>query len=172
MKKQFEEAKSNEEIAESLRRKFDSQRKSSENERKKLSIELLTVIDEFQKLGISGNYVKILEDQLFVIQQRLEGEIGENVADLRNSKDEIEKKLVLVNKTLSEPWSADSDKVARKEWAYRNFEFQETIELTNEITDSKFKELSRKHHPDHGGAEDLYKRITRARDILKEITKV
>ena len=172
MKKQFEEAKSNEEIAESLRRKFDSQRKSSENQRKKLSIELLTVIDEFQKLGLSRNYVKILEDQLFVIQQRLEGEIGENVADLRNSKDEIEKKLVLVNKTLSEPWSADSDPVARKEWAYKNFEFQETIELTNEKIDNKFKGLSLKHHPDHGGAEDLYKRITRAREILKEITKV
>ena len=171
MKEQFEKAESNEEIAQSLRKKFDSQRESSENERKKLSIELLSVIDEFQKLGLSRNYVKILEDQLFVIQQRLEGEIGENAADLRHSKDEIEKKMVLVNKTLSEPWSADSDPVARKEWAYKNFEFQETIELTNEIIDSKFKELSLKHHPDRGGAEDLYKRITKAREILKEIRK-
>ena len=172
MKEQFEKAASNEEIAESLRKKFDSQRRSSENERKKLSIELLSVIDEFQKLGISRNYVKILEDQLFMIKQRLEGEIGDNVTDLRNSKNEIEKKLVLVNKTLTEPWSADSDLVARKEWAYRILEFQETIELTNEIIDNKFKELSLKHHPDHGGAEDLYKRITKAREILKETTKV
>ena len=172
MKRQFEKAESNEEIAESLRKKFDSQRESSENERKKLSIELLSVIDEFQKLGISRNYVKILEDQLFVIQQRLEGEIGENTADLRHSKDEIEKKMVLVNKALTEPWSADSDLVAIKEWAYRILEFQETIELTNEIIDNEFKELTLKHHPDHGGAEDLYKRITKARDILKEIMKV
>ena len=172
MKKQFEKAKSSEEIAQTLRNKFNSQRKSSEEERQKLSIELLNVIDEFQKLGISRNYAKILEDQLFVIQTRLEGEIGVNVADLRNSKKEIEKKLVLVNKTLKEPWSVDSDPTTRKEWALRIFEFQENIELTKDVIDAQFKGLSLKHHPDHGGAEDLYKRILKARDVLKEITKV
>ena len=172
MKKEFEKAKSSEDIAQALRNQFDSQRKSSEEEREKLSIELLNVIDEFQKLGISRNYAKILEDQLFMIQARLEGEIGPNVADLRNSKKEIEKKLVLVNKTLKEPWSVDSDPITRKEWAYRIFEFQQNVVLTKDVIDTQFEELSLKHHPDHGGAEDLYKRILKARDVLKGITKV
>ena len=168
MRKQFEKAESGEEIAQTLHKKFNSDRRSSEKVRKKLSVELLTVIDELQKLGISRNYAKILEDQLFVINTRLEGEIGENVADLRNSKNEIERKLVLVTNTLKEPWSVDSDPNARKEWAYRIFEFQGTIELTNDVIDTKFKELSLKHHPDHGGAEDLFKRILKAREVLKE----
>ena len=172
MKKEFEKAKSSEDIAQALRNQFDSQRKSSEEERKRLSVGLLSVIDEFQKLGISRNYAKILEDQLFMIQTRLEGETGPNVADLRNSKKEIEKKLVLVNKTLKEPWSVDSDPTTRKEWAYRIFEFQQNVVLTKDVIDTQFKELSLKHHPDHGGAEDLYKRILKARDVLKGITKV
>ena len=172
MRKQFKKAESGEEIAQTLHKKFNSDRRSSEKVRKKLSVELLTVIDEFQKLGISRNYAKILEDQLFVINTRLEGEIGENVADLRNSKNEIERKLSLVTKTLKEPWSVDSDPNARKEWAYRIFELQGTIELTNDVIDTKFKELSLKHHPDHGGAEDLFKRILKAREVLKDLTKV
>ena len=52
-------------------------------------------MDEFQKLGISRNYAKLLENQLAVIGQRIEAEVGDVHKDLRSAKKEIEKKKLL-----------------------------------------------------------------------------
>ena len=71
-------------------------------ERKLLSLQLLSIMDEFQKLGISRNYAKLLENQLAVIGQRIEPEVGDVHKDLRSARIEIEKNLTLVNKSLQE----------------------------------------------------------------------
>ena len=61
-----------------------------------LSEHLFRTIEEFQKLGVNRNYVKLLENQLDVIKQRLEGTVREETKYLSKTKDELEKKLKLV----------------------------------------------------------------------------
>ena len=72
----------------------------SEEKRKMLSEQLLKTMEEFHKLGVSRNYAKLLENQLAVIEQRLEGTVGEETRDLRNTKEVIERKLKFVQDTL------------------------------------------------------------------------
>ena len=56
----------------------------------------LEQLKSFQKLGVNRNYVKLLENQLDVIKQRLEGTVREETKYLSKTKDELEKKLKLV----------------------------------------------------------------------------
>ena len=69
-------------------------------ERKKLSVALHDTILEFQKLGVSRNYAKVLENQLAVIEHRLEAEESEDAKDLRETKQKIEKELQIVRDAL------------------------------------------------------------------------
>ena len=125
-------------------------------------------MDEFQKLGISRNYAKLQENQLAVIEQRLEAEVGDIHKDLRSTKKEIEKKLTLVNKFLQEPWSTDCDPKSRMDWACNMLRFDTNSQPTKGVIDVSFKEMSLKHHPDYVGSEDLYKRVLNAREVLLE----
>ena len=68
--------------------------------RRELSMELKTIILEFERLGISRNYAKLLDNQIILIKQRLRGQIGDEVDDLRDVRDELEKKLSVVNDAL------------------------------------------------------------------------
>ena len=75
------------------KQQLERDKTESEQERKRLSEHLFGTIEEFQKLGVNRNYVKLLENQLDVIKQRLEGTVGEETKYLCKTKDELEKKL-------------------------------------------------------------------------------
>ena len=118
MKRKFEEATSMEERNHILQNELERKRKDSEIKRKALSEQLLLTLEEFHKLGASRNYAKLLENQLAVIEQRLEGTVGEpaQMQDLRKTKEKIEKKLKVVLETMNkeqshygDSWEAESD---------------------------------------------------------------
>lgn len=102
MKKKFDDAKTMEERAHILKQKLKRERRQSEQERKRLSECLLSTLEEFHKLGINRNYAKLLENQLAVIEQRLEGTTGPENEDLRKTKQKVETKLQLVRTTLKQ----------------------------------------------------------------------
>ena len=62
-------------------------------------------IEDFQKLGVNRNYIKVLENQLLVVNHRLEGETGDKAKHLQEVKKKIEKKLKVVKVTIDEPFS-------------------------------------------------------------------
>ena len=61
-----------------------------------LSNQLCIMIIEFQKIGITRSYAELLENQIAMIQEKLEGEIGDAVKDLRDMKNELERELQVV----------------------------------------------------------------------------
>ena len=101
MQKKFEEAKSTEEIAKIAKTKIISEKEKSEEKKKVLTSKFLPVLEEFQSLGINRNYVKLLENQLILIEQRLEGETGEKAKYLRKTKEDLEKKIKVVKEALN-----------------------------------------------------------------------
>ena len=51
-------------------------------------------------MGVARNYAMLIENQLAVIQTRLEGTTGPDTKHLRKTKDELEKKLMLVQRAV------------------------------------------------------------------------
>ena len=96
MQAKFEQAANAEERAQMLYKKLESQRQASKNERQRLSHELLQKIREFEELGVARNYVKLIENQLAVIETRLKGTTGPETHYLRKTQEELRKKLKLV----------------------------------------------------------------------------
>ena len=102
MQKQFNEASNNvDEIERIIRTKLKKQKEESIDKKRALSRQLRLTIDEFQKLGVSRNYIKVMENQLAVVNHRLEGSTGEEASDLREMKEAIEKKIKVVQEELS-----------------------------------------------------------------------
>ena len=101
MKSKFDKAKSDQERAEILYAKLENQKQSCERERRRLSNELLHKIKEFEELGVARNYVKLIENQLAVIETRLEGTIDSESEYLRKTQEELKKKLVLIKSAQS-----------------------------------------------------------------------
>ena len=105
MKQKFDEASTMEERALILKERLETELSSSERKRKELSEKLLQLIEEFQKLGMTQSYTKVVENQVAVIELYLEGTVGLlEIQDLRNTKEVLEKKLKLVKATLNEPF--------------------------------------------------------------------
>ena len=100
MKRKYNEAKRDEDKARIVRANLEAEKRKSEDEKRKLSQQLLHAIEEFETLGISRNYLKVLENQLNVINQYLEGEIGRKTEHLRKTKEELERKIKVVKETL------------------------------------------------------------------------
>ena len=161
MKQKFNEASSMEERARIFKEKLETDRRNSERKRKELSENLLQLLEEFHKLGITRNYTKVVENQVAVINTRLEGSVGPETEDLRKTKEVLEKKLKLVKATLSKPFiSADTN------WAYGILELDQHAQLTEDMITSAFRKLSKTEHPDKGGDTDSFQRLERARQIL------
>ena len=103
MRQKFEEAKDAEEQAQILYKELKRQKEESITERERLSVELMDNISEFEELGVARNYIKLIENQIAVIETRLKGTIGKQCQQLRNTKIELEKKLKLVKEAKSGP---------------------------------------------------------------------
>ena len=96
MKKKFERARTMYERETVIKEVLKREREASQRERLRLSDHLLLTLEEFHKLSINRSYAKLLENQLAVVQYRLEGSVGPETKNLRKTKDVIQKKLQLV----------------------------------------------------------------------------
>ena len=101
MKKKFEDAKTMEDRAHMLKMEAKRKRAASERERSVITVQLLTTMDEFHDLGLNKNYAKLLENQQYMIKQRLEASDTQETGDLRKTLEEIEKKLKVVEETIA-----------------------------------------------------------------------
>ena len=104
MKRKFEEAEANmEQRANYLRQGLQTRREALELKKGSLLLELNGKIAEFQRLGISKqNYAKVLEKQRDVVQLRIEVSEDAQRAQLNALKQDLEKKLAVVNSALAQ----------------------------------------------------------------------
>ena len=96
MQAKFQQATNAEERAQILYMELERQMQDSKNVRRRLSSELLQKIKDFEELGVAKNYVKLIENQLAVIETRLKGTTGSESNYLRKTQEELKKKLKLV----------------------------------------------------------------------------
>ncbi len=101
MQSRFEEAETMEEKASILKKELEDQLRESEGMKEELSKLLLKKILEFEELGINRSYAKLIENQVAVIELRVEGTTGRESRHMRKTKQELEKKLEIVMKTVS-----------------------------------------------------------------------
>ena len=100
MKQKFKEAKTQEERARHMHEDLTRQLSESQEERTRISESLVSKIKEFQNLGVSRNYAKLIENQLAVIALRLESADSSEAQPLRKTYEQLEKKLKLIEQTL------------------------------------------------------------------------
>ena len=93
MQKQFNEASNKVDEFWHITTKLTKKKEESIDEKRALSRQLRLTIDEFQNLGVNRNYIKVMENQLAVVNHRLEGSTGEEVSDLRETKEQSRRKL-------------------------------------------------------------------------------
>ncbi len=101
MKDNFEKAENDEERATILYTNLERKVKNSKAKRQQLSEKLSNDIIEFESLGVARNYTKLIENQLAVIECHLEGTDGPDTDDLRKTKDNIKKKLKVIQDAKS-----------------------------------------------------------------------
>ncbi|XP_064401543.1 uncharacterized protein LOC135347466 isoform X2 [Halichondria panicea] len=95
-KKKFDKASTEEIQAQSRFNEQNEKKRTAAAERKKLSEKLLKQISEFEDESVAGNYTKILESQLAVIDTRIEASTGPESEDLCKTRDEVKKKLEVI----------------------------------------------------------------------------
>ena len=130
-KKKFDEAITMEEKAKIVKEKLERTKIISEQERERVNECFLETVQEFQTLGISRNYVKLLENQLAMIEHRLEGTTGPETQDLRETKAKLEKEIKVVQETLLE---SDVDVPTKHELAYTSLDVESPATRTEELS--------------------------------------
>ena len=101
-RQQFEAAKDMEKAKDILLKGLKNRKQGSIEKRRVLSVKMNATIVEFERLGISRNYAKLLENQIAVIKQRLEGEPGDEASDLRQVLKELEGRLTVVRQAIKQ----------------------------------------------------------------------
>ena len=99
--RKFLEAKSNEERAKLLKKELQMKQDAIIKEKEKLFAILIQAIDEFQALGINRSFMKVLQNQIAIIEQHLEGQVETNpnssgAEDLKKTHEELTMKIEVV----------------------------------------------------------------------------
>lgn len=164
-KRKFFAAQSMAERAQIYKQQLSKRKVTSEQKRKQLSSDLLLIIEKYQMLGITRNCARVLRTQLSLIKQRLEGGDTKQYEDLKKTKEEIEKRLKLVEETLSKPWSRNVDPRTQKTWACTVLGVHPGANAKE--VERAYKQKARSSDPDKsGGDDDYFKRVEYARNIL------
>lgn len=104
MKQKFEDATTQKERTDALKASYQKQLKESEEEKQKLSEELVAVIDDFEKRSVSQNFASILETQLELIDQHIKGEVSHSddssKSNLQETKEKLSHKLSIIKAAL------------------------------------------------------------------------
>ena len=99
--RKFLEAKSNEERAILLKKDLQMKQGAIIKEKEKLSAILIRAIGEFQVLGINRSFMKVLQNQVAIIEQHLEGQVetdpnSSGAEDLKKTHEELIMKIKVV----------------------------------------------------------------------------
>ena len=164
-KRKFEEAKNMEKKAVIVKQHLERDKTTSEKVMKKLSEQLLLTLEEFHKLSINQNYAKLLENQLAIIEHRLIGTAPEawQYMYLRETKEDIQRKLDLVQATMKEPWSSRADASMQRQWACIILEVKPSA--TRDEVSKAYRNAARSAHK-AGKNDGYFERVERAKDIL------
>ena len=98
MKQKFKDAKDQQENADLMKALLQQNLRRSEEEKERLSEELVMVINDFEKHSMTPNFAKILESQLKLIDQRIKGK--QYNVNLQKTKEKLSDKLDIVKKAL------------------------------------------------------------------------
>ena len=98
----FEAAKDMEKVKDILLKDLKNRKGASIEKMRVLSVKMNVTIEEFERLGISRNYAKLLENQIAVIEHRLEGEPGDGASYLRQVLKEFEGRLTVVRQAIKQ----------------------------------------------------------------------
>ena len=96
----FNAARSQEDKARVMEDGLMQKLEKTKAEKKRLSAELLLVLEKFSELSMIRNYAKLVENQIQVIDARIRGSVGSENADLQKTKQKLEEKFNVVTKTL------------------------------------------------------------------------
>jgi len=82
--------------AQRICKELESKLEDSKKKRKEISERLLRVITEYEKFGLTRNYSRVIESQLEVIDAYIEASSGQEMHDLKETREDLQKKLKLV----------------------------------------------------------------------------
>lgn len=170
MKKYKEAIYTAEQLLAALDTEATKAKEEAEKKMAHLSAMLLTKMSEFEGLSTASSYVKCVENQLYVIDQRIEALQDDNGGsnctgnELRRTKEELEKTVQLMKRAKALPWSDTAPKEAQLQWA-RGF-LQVDCSATEEDIEKAYKTMAMSKHPDKGGSEEEFKMLGRAYEIL------
>ena len=99
--RRFREAKNAEERAKLMKKELQEKRDAIIKEKEKLFEVLIQAIEEFQALGINRSFMKVLQNQVSIIEHHLEGQVdtdpnSSGAEKLEESKKELMKKIEIV----------------------------------------------------------------------------
>lgn len=167
-KRKYEEAKSFKEKSATLLSNIETRIRQCERRQKELGATLLANVRQFEQHGLSRNYAMLLQNQRDLLQQHidatLENESGADVSALKKTKDEVEKALQVVQENLRRKNGANS-----LEWACSMLGVSQNA-TWNDVT-QKYKEESKRQHPDKHGNCERMQQINEAFEILKNLMK-
>ena len=105
-KKRFEDASTAQEECAKLKGEYDAKLEYCEENMKDLKVGLIDTLKSFETLGSSPSYEKVLECQLYVVEQRIKvQQRGDDLRVLNATKDDIQKMLRIVQDATKEDGS-------------------------------------------------------------------
>ena len=168
-KEKFEAAISEQERGAAMKAKLDLKLKQCEKSMDDKKVNLITTLEMFQKLGSSPSYEKVLECQLYVIDQRIAAQQrGDDLKVLHATRDDLNTKLILVKQTVKEPWTGS--KSTKIKWAQTLLQVQPSA--NKEEIEKAYKTLAKIMHPDKsGGRNEDFQNLSHAKSILLQELK-
>lgn len=163
-RKKFEDARSQEELCVRLNAEYDAELKRSLIEMEDRQKFLIATLETFQSLGSSPSYEKVLECQIYVLEQRIKAqEAGDDMHTLCSTKEDLEHKLSIVKEVQRDMDS--KNRVEKIKWA-RSI-LQVGSSATKEEIEKAYKTLAKTMHPDKtSGSDAKFQSLQKAYEIL------
>lgn len=147
-------------------------KKEVENEMSELSASLLTKMHEFEELSSAASCVKCVENQLHVIELKIESMQDGNdeskyiMDELRAVKEQLGKVIQLMKSAKDLPWSSSTSKEVKSKWAREYLHVEASA--TGESIERAYKAMALSKHPNKGGSEEEFKLLQKAYEILSK----
>eukprot|EP00731_Ephydatia_muelleri_P012011 Em0006g905a len=143
-------------------------KKETQDEMAFLSANLLTKLHEFEELSSASSYMKCVENQLCVIEQKIESVQDDDdrsiMSDLRTTQAKLKMVIDLVKTAKKLPWSDSAPIEVKSKWAREYLHVEASA--TGENIERAYKAMALSKHPDKGGSEEEFKLLQQAYQIL------
>ena len=107
-KKKFEDAISAHDFCVKLKTECDAKLRKCEDEMEDLKMKLMLTLEMFEKLGSSPSYEKVLEVQIYALEQRIKAQnSGDDLSVLNSTNEELKSKLKILKNTRMIKWAQE-----------------------------------------------------------------